>query len=205
MSEKESIYVPEGEDKGRIEDPEVAKEIAELKGVARDREKERARQAEIGLTPEQERNLEIMDELRKRYPDSFEAVYYDGGKLALCTYSPEAWRKEGRGIGKGGNEALLIMEGQFIVSHEAKPSELDISALDKEKRLFREEKGKEDSGVRWASGKEGNEGATARRIVFTHDGEKKMVSAILRESARYKKTQAEKEKIPEIDELLKGV
>jgi len=173
--------------------------------VARDREKELARQHEVGLVPEQERNLEIMDELRKRHPDSFEAVYYDGGKLALCTYSPEAWREEGKGIGKGGYEVLLIVEGQFIVDREAKPSELDISALDEGKRLFREKNGKEEFGNTLARGKERDSGASVRRIAFTVENEKKRVSAILRESARYRKTQTEKERTLEVDELLEGI
>ena len=206
MSEKESIYVPEGEDKGRIEEPKVAEEVAGLEDVARTRERELERQHEVGLTPEQERNLEVMDELRKRYPDSLEALYYDDGKLALCTYSHREWRREESGpLGKEGYEVLLTKEGQFFVSKEVEPSELNIYGLERIHKSLSEKYGKEGYGSVNVGGKDGVEKVDTIRIDFTQEHNKKNTTAILRQSADYRRSQAEKERIPEIDELLEGI
>jgi len=68
---------------GRIADKDVASEVANLEKPARAREAELKRQIEIGLTPDQEKNIAIMELIKTKYPDAFEARIDDNGRQIL--------------------------------------------------------------------------------------------------------------------------
>ena len=74
----EQFYTPEG----KIADKDKAHEIANLEKPARDREAALAREAEVGLTAEQEKWKKLVDGIEKQFPNAFIEVI-DGGERVL--------------------------------------------------------------------------------------------------------------------------
>lgn len=80
---EESIYIQQGPDAGRIEDPNVAREIANLERPARDRELGLEVQARTGLTENEKFHLELMAGVREHYPHAFESTIDPQGREVM--------------------------------------------------------------------------------------------------------------------------
>jgi hypothetical protein len=78
-----SIYVQEGPNAGRIAEPLKAQEIANLEKPAIDLEVKMERQAQNELSPEQKKNVEIMEGLKTKYPEAFEKIIDEKGREKL--------------------------------------------------------------------------------------------------------------------------
>lgn len=202
MSEKENFYVPEGADEGRIENEEAAREVAELENTSRTREKELARQHEVGLTPEEERNLEVMSVLEERYPDAFEKVFYGEGNLAFTTYSTKKHKGEAGGsFSIMGNELLLTKRGVFIYDREFKDHVPELATAVDEK--FGEDTKKEVINFSKADGNANRD--VVQSVDLTNKFEREAVSKFLKASEKYHKEKEKEETPPEIEELVEGI
>jgi hypothetical protein len=119
-----SIHIQEGPGAGRIADPNVAQEIANLEKPARDLELGLERQAQIGLNPEQEKNVELMKGLEEKYPKAFQHAVDSKGRKILFT------EVRGQPAGVLGSGSLLIsQEGIYGLSTTSWGSSFELNDL----------------------------------------------------------------------------
>ena len=95
----ETQETPEGKTVNVIADPEAAQELAQIEGTqgrnaALARERQLAAQHELqqqtGLTPEQQKNVEIMEGVAEKYPNAVDPVKTPKGEICYGS-----WGKEG--------------------------------------------------------------------------------------------------------------
>ena len=105
---------------GQVADPAKAQEIANLEKPARDRELSLNKEHVEGLTEEQKKNIEIMDGVEKKYPNAFETIEHDSGKVL--------WGKK-----PGGGSVILSKEGVFGIFGESVAEGLEAGKIDEQK------------------------------------------------------------------------
>jgi hypothetical protein len=83
----EGIYETTGADTGRIKNPDVAHELANVEAPGQNaraaKEGELQRQAETGLSDDERKNIELMNGWKEKYPDAFEQVVDNKGRMVL--------------------------------------------------------------------------------------------------------------------------
>jgi len=118
-NEVPQLHVQEGEDKGRIADPGEAQELANLEKPARDREITMEKEHETGLTEEERKNIEVMQGVKKKYPN-LETADTEYGPMVVATE---------RNAHMTGSMFVFTQKGLFRVNSPGKHERIDRNKL----------------------------------------------------------------------------
>lgn len=86
-----SIYVQEGQTAGMIAEPAKAEELAYLEKPTRDIEIRMEKEAQMGMTEQQKKNVELMEGVESKYPDGFIKIVDSKGDKFLITHGYDSW------------------------------------------------------------------------------------------------------------------